>query len=103
MKLGVGQHRGQWTPQIMRDGTGHASDGRQPLGMQQLLLRLMQAFAHPRECFGELRDLSCRGRLYGITKVAAAQRMHTIHQLLQRTSKCAGQDVHQQAAEEDCA
>src|ERR1035441_6620197 len=62
-KLGIGQDRGQGMAQVMRNRTGHSSNGRQALGMEQPLLRLMQALAHERESIGKLRDLTGAARL----------------------------------------
>ena len=55
-KFRVGQDGSQRMPQIMRDGTGHAPNGCQPLGFQQLLLGLHQGMAHAIEGAGQLAD-----------------------------------------------
>ena len=45
-KFRIGQDRGQRMTQVMRNRTGHSSDGRQSFGIEQSLLRAMQALAH---------------------------------------------------------
>ncbi len=79
-KLSVGQHRGQRMPQVVRDRTGHGADGGQPLGVQQALLRMLQALAHSGERLGHLADLAILSDVKRKRVVSLAQRTHAIDQ-----------------------
>src|SRR6185312_14980221 len=53
-KLGIGVNGGQIMAQVMGDGAGHASYGRQTLGFEQSLVGLQNLTAHARECCAKL-------------------------------------------------
>src|SRR5436309_8047591 len=87
---------------VMRNGAGHASDGRQSLGVKQLSLGLLDRPAHPVEGGSQLRDFVVPSRLERISEVTALERMHAPHQVCERAGERSRNQEHERAAGEHC-
>ncbi len=85
----------------MRDGTGHAPDGRELLGLQQIALALQQAGAHAVEGTSQLGDFVASARIERMMKVSAFESADARHQTAQRPRKGMRNEKHQPAADHD--
>ena len=101
-ELGVGHDRCQRVTQVVRDGTGHAPDGGELFGFQQVLLTLQQAGAHAVKGARQFGDFVTSSRVQGVVEVSGAQRPHAAHQISQRPSEGMRDKEDQPAADHDC-
>ena len=71
-EFGVGDNGGEGMAEIVRDRTGHASDGGQLFGLEQIALALQQAGAHAIEGASEFGNFVSAARIEGMMEVPAS-------------------------------
>ena len=75
-KFGVGDDGGEGVAQIVRNRTGHASDGGQLFGLQQIVLALEQAGAHAVEGAGQFGHFVAAAGIERMMEVSAFESAH---------------------------
>ena len=100
-EFGVGDDGGEGVAQIVRNRTGHASDGGQLFGLQQVALALEKAGAHAVEGASQFGDFVSAARIQRMMEVAAFQGAHAGDQTAERPGESVRDEEHQSAADQD--
>ena len=100
-EFGIGHNGRQGMTQIVRNGTGHASDRGKLLGLQQVALTLEKAGAHAVEGAGQLRDFVPPARIEGMMEVSTFQGSYTRNQAPERAGERVRDEKHQSASHQN--
>src|SRR5215510_9735990 len=93
--LRVSQHCRQRMTQVVRDRDRHSPDGRQALGVQQVLLTVLKRLPHFLKSAGHFSEFVAAMHVQRMTEISFPERMDTRHELRERPCEVLGNNEYE--------